>query len=148
MADETSFNRADIDKAADAIGGILDERRDAFQNLVSRWPNAGHFATAQWLERIVDDRRNGLVEHEARLNEIFETMQTKLKSIASNLEDSDGDNAAALESVHGMQDEIITDVSSYAADAENSQMNFTQDEDNALNDGDGYNDFLPTTNTD
>ena len=139
----TSFDKDGVDGAADAIGKIMETRRADFQALVQQWPNAGHFATAQWLERVVDDRRNGLVEHSQRLNDVFEQMQTKLKSVAGDLAQTDADNAAATKDVGDMKSQINTLVSNYDKNTETQQHNFSDGStDPKVNngDGDGYND--------
>jgi hypothetical protein len=144
MAD-TSFDKDGVDKAADAIGKIMDTRRADFQALVQQWPNAGQFPTAQWLERIVDDRRNGLVEHAQRLNEIFEEMQTKLRSVANDLDQTDADNAAATNDVSDMKSQIDALVLKYDKNTETQQDNYADGgKDGKVNagDGDGYDDNL------
>ena len=57
MAGNTAFSPEDIKNAATEIGK-LSEDMAAFQDLKPHWPNAGQFELAQWLERVVDDRRN------------------------------------------------------------------------------------------
>ncbi|MEU6128904.1 hypothetical protein ABZ805_06995 [Saccharopolyspora sp. NPDC047091] len=147
MADTTAFSPDDIKNAANEIGKLTEDMA-AFQELKAHWPNAGHFETAQWLERIVDDRRNGLVAHAERLKNIFDNMKTDLTAIANDFENADGENADKIKAeVADMRGHIDTAISSLDKGTEAEQHNFSEDpdikpEDNA-SDGDGYNDTLP-----
>lgn len=147
MADTTEFDPTEIRKAADEIGKIM-ENMDAFQELKAHWPDAGSFETAQWLERIVDDRRNGVVAHAERMRGILESMKTDLTAIANDFENLDGENAARVaDRVADMRGHADSAVSSLDKNTEAQQHNFSDDpnikpEDNA-SDGDGYNDTLP-----
>ena len=147
MAETTAFNAEEIRNAAKKIGEIMGDM-GAFQDLKEHWPNAGKFETAQWLERIVDDRRNGVVAHAERLKGIFEEMETQLTTIADDFTNLDGDNAAKVrEKIEGMQGDIDSAVSQLDKGTESDQHNFSEDpdikpEDNK-GDGDGYNDVLP-----
>lgn len=142
MAAKTGFNPDEIKNVADRIGALLDDMQ-AFEKLVPQWPNAGSFELAQWLERIVDDRRNGIVAHANHLKLTFEDMQTKLKTIASDFENTDGDNAKKIVSaIDELQGEITNDISELDKTTEGSQHNFSGGSDGNSKDGDGYNDDL------
>ena len=146
MADGTAFDSEEIDKAAKEIGKLMSDM-SAFQSLKEHWPNAGKFETAQWLERVVDDRRNGLVAHAERMKNVLEEMETQLSTIARDFENMDGENAAKMKTkVDDMQRNIDSSVASLDKGTESEQHNFSEDpnikpEDNA-GDDDGYNDTL------
>ncbi|MFR9731791.1 hypothetical protein ACL03H_21385 [Saccharopolyspora sp. MS10] len=146
MAGNTAFSPDDIKTAASEIGKLTDDMA-AFQELKAHWPNAGKFPLAQWLERVVDDRRNGLVAHAERLKNIFDNMETDLKAIAEDFENADGENANKIKAeVEDMRGHIDTAISALDKGTEKDQHNFEEHpdldaEDNAT-DGDGYNDNL------
>ncbi|MCX2731499.1 hypothetical protein OOZ19_14735 [Saccharopolyspora sp. NFXS83] len=147
MAESTAFSPEDIKNAANAIGKLTEDMA-AFQELKAHWPNAGQFETAQWLERIVDDRRNGLVAHAERLKNIFDNMKTDLTAIANDFENADGENADKIKAeIDDMRGHIDTAISSLDKGTEDEQHNFTEDPnvkpDDNSSDGDGYNDTLP-----
>jgi hypothetical protein len=137
---KTEFDAKEIKACADRIGGLLDDMA-AFTDLKNHWPNAGNFELAQWLERIVDDRRNGVVAHAEHLKLTFEDMQTTLTTIANDFENADGDNAKKiLNAIDDLKGKITDDISSLDKNTENSQHNFSGGDDKNNNDGDGYND--------
>ncbi|TVT62509.1 hypothetical protein FNH05_01065 [Amycolatopsis rhizosphaerae] len=138
----TNFDANGIKNSAKSIGALLDDM-SAFTALKPQWPNAGHFALAEWLERIVDDRRNAIVAHAEHLKLAFEQMETTLTKIADDFQNADGDNAAKIKtSITELQTHIIDDVSKMDKNTENDQHNFTGDKKSG--DGDGYSDNLTT----
>jgi hypothetical protein len=140
VTDSTKFKADDIKKSADVIGGLLNDM-SAFTKLKPHWPNAGSFELAQWLERIVDDRRNGIVAHAEHLKLTFEDMQTSLKKIATDFENADGENAKKIiAALDEMQGKISGDIGTLDQNTENSQHNFSGGGEKNNNDGDGYND--------
>jgi hypothetical protein len=140
MATSTEFNAKEIKNCADRIGGLLDEM-SAFEKLKPHWPNAGSFALAQWLERVVDDRRNGIVAHAEHLKVVFENMQTSLNRIATDFENADGDNADKIvKAIEELQTKTTGDITTMDENTENQQHNFTGDDDGNNTDGDGYDD--------
>ncbi|MER5389611.1 hypothetical protein [Saccharopolyspora sp. NPDC002686] len=145
---ETAWNAEEIRAAAKSIGNIMGDM-GTFQSLKEHWPNAGQFETAQWLERIVDDRRNGVVAHAERMKTICEEMETQLTKIADEFENTDGDNAKAVQQAVGdMKTNIDSAVDQSRTGTEAEQHNFSDDpdidSDTNSSDGDGYNDVLPT----
>lgn len=140
MATETAFNATEIKNCAERIGGLLDDMA-AFTKLKPHWPNAGSFALAQWLERVVDDRRNGVVAHAEHLKIVFEDLQTTLTTIATDFENADGDNADAIvKCIDELQGKVTDDISTLDENTENQQHNFSGGNDTNNKDGDGYND--------
>lgn len=140
MASETAFNATEIRNCADRIGALLDDM-GAFTKLKDHWPNAGNFALAQWLERIVDDRRNGIVAHAEHLNIVFNSMQSTLKTIADDFENADGDNAdAIIKVIDELEGKVTGDITTMDKNTENQQHNFSGDDKKNNTDGDGYND--------
>ncbi|GAA5151907.1 MULTISPECIES: hypothetical protein [Amycolatopsis] len=145
MSDKTAFNSDAIKESANRLGSIMDDM-SAFDELKPQWPNAGHFDTAQWLERVVDDRRNGVVAHAERLKIVLNDLKTNLTAIAEDFTSTDGDNAGKIKSrVDTMESTISSDVTSLSQNTENEQHNFSggpekPEENNS--DGDGYDDVL------
>jgi uncharacterized protein YukE len=138
----TTFDADGIKESAKKIGAIMDNM-DAFTALKPHWPNAGHFELAQWLERIVDDRRNGIVAHAEHFKLAMNEIQTSLTKIATEFENADGDNAAKIKSsVDDLNTHVVDGISDMDKKTEDLQHNFTGD--SAANDGDGYNDNLST----
>ncbi|GHF44824.1 uncharacterized protein YukE [Amycolatopsis bartoniae] len=142
----TTFDADGIKASAKNIGALMDDMT-AFSNLKPQWPNAGHFELAQWLERIVDDRRNAIVAHAEHLKTAFEDMETTLTNIATDFENADGDNANKIKtSITELISHVESDISTMDKNTENDQHNFTPDSTsgntNKPDDGDGYNDNL------
>lgn len=142
---ETTINKEDVDACADRIGELLSDM-SAFSELKAHWPDAGQFTLAQWLERVVDDRRNGVVAHAEHLNKVFGEMRTTLKRIADDFEKTDGDNAEKIKNaITEMESKIGKDVAGFDENTEGSQGNFGGGDDKDNTDGDGYNDDLNTS---
>jgi hypothetical protein len=140
----TTFDADGIKESAKKIGAIMDNM-DAFTALKPNWPNAGHFELAQWLERVVDDRRNAIVAHAEHFKLALNEMQSTLTKIATDFENADGDNAAKIKSsVDDLKTHVTDGITTMDKNTEEQQHNFTGD--SKSGDGDGYNDNL-TTNT-
>ena len=142
----TTFDADGIKASAKNIGALLDDM-SAFTALKPHWPNAGHFELAQWLERIVDDRRNAIVAHAEHLKLAFEDMETTLTNIATDFENADGDNAEKIKtSITELISHVESDVQTMDKNTEQEQHNYTADTSdsntNKPDDGDGYNDDL------
>ncbi|NWJ73949.1 hypothetical protein HX744_26075 [Pseudonocardia sp. ICBG1122] len=99
MADETAFDVDGVGHAAKTVGGLMNARRPAFDALASQRPGLGGFPTAQWLQKVVDDRGTGLVEHADHLAAVLGRIRTTLESVAGDLGHIDAENAAALRGV-------------------------------------------------
>ncbi|WP_370948062.1 hypothetical protein AB5J62_10850 [Amycolatopsis sp. cg5] len=140
----TKFDAKAITDAAGKLGSIMDDMK-AFTELKANWPNAGKFPLAQWLERIVDDRRNGVVAHAEHLKLALEEMETTLTKIAKDFTNLDGENAKKVsDSIGELKKHIRDDIVKLDEGTESEQGNFTDqkdDKDNAT-DGDGYDDAL------
>lgn len=140
MATETAFNSTEIQACAGRIGDLLSDM-SAFEKLKPHWPNAGSFALAQWLERVVDDRRNGIVAHAEHLQKIFSNMESSLNRIATDFENADGDNADKIvKAIEELQTKVTGEITTLDENTENQQHNFTGDDEKNNTDGDGYND--------
>jgi hypothetical protein len=147
MTTKTAFDPDEIKACAKRIGVLLEDMR-AFHDLKNHWPNAGGFALAQWLERVVDDRRNGLVAHGEHLKVVFQNMETSLTRIAEDFENADGDNADAIVKAIGeLETKVTGEITTMDENTENQQHNFSDDDkvENNDTDGDGWND---NTNSD
>ncbi|WP_191257668.1 hypothetical protein [Amycolatopsis oliviviridis] len=140
----TKFDGDAIRASAGNIGKIMDDM-SAFEALKPQWPNAGKFKLAVWLERVVDDRRNGIVAHAEHLKIAFAEIEEKLNAIANDFENADGENAEKIKnSLAELEGLIIGEVNDFDTDTENEQHNHTTDPGaaNDAHDGDGYNDNM------
>ncbi|MEV0679411.1 hypothetical protein AB0I60_23095 [Actinosynnema sp. NPDC050436] len=141
---DTVYTKENVKNAAINLGRILAEM-NTFTDLKAHWPDAGRFPLAQWLERIVDDRRNGIVAHAEHLKLTFQKMQTTLERIVADFENVDGENARKVLSMVGrMQKTIDSEIDQLDRNTEKAQKNFTPGGGGKQNstDGDGYNDNL------
>ncbi|UOZ06997.1 hypothetical protein [Amycolatopsis sp. WQ 127309] len=133
---KTSYDPEGLRKLADNIGDLLDDM-DPFNAIKGQHPDAGTFATAQWLERIVDDRRNGLVSHAEHLKTIFKELKSSLKSMADALEDADQGNAEKI--AKSIEGDVIGTITADDEKTEKNQHNFSGGK-SKPDDGDGYDD--------
>ncbi|MFC5291143.1 hypothetical protein ACFPM7_29180 [Actinokineospora guangxiensis] len=138
----TEYDKEAIEAAANKLGTLLDDMDD-FNELKPHWPNAGKFPLAQWLERIVDDRRNAIVAHAEHLRLTLESSQTSLLQIAEDFDNLDGGNA---EKIKGVLDKLTTRIQgewdTWDSNTEKDHRNYTPRGDGNATDGDGYNDDL------
>jgi hypothetical protein len=146
MTDETKYDSGKVRDAAKAIGVILDDMAP-FNDLKPHWPDAGKFELAQWLERIVDDRRNAIVAHAEHLRMTFDSLETTLTGIADDFDNTDGDNASKIKKALGdFKSKVEGQWDTWDSNTEDDQHNYSPDKNNKDNskDGDGYNDDLST----
>lgn len=140
---QTSYSSENVRNAAINLGKILDDM-SPFNDLKAHWPNAGKFQLAQWLERIVDDRRNAIVAHAEHLRLTFESMEVSLKKIADDFDNTDGENAEKIKTALGdLKSKIEGEWDTWDTNTEKDHGNYSGDhgkDDNT--DGDGYNDNL------
>jgi hypothetical protein len=137
----TKIDAGAIRGVADNISKIMTEHKAAFEALKHHWPNAGKFSLAEWIERLVDDRRNAVVAHADHLSLTFEAMSAKLKAIADKFEKTDGDNATAIKNLlSGLEAEISGKITTFDQKTENEQRNYSGN--GTPDDGDGWNDNL------
>jgi hypothetical protein len=138
----TEYDKADIEAAANKLGTLLDDM-SAIDGLIPHWPNAGKFPLAQWLERIVDDRRNAIVAHTVHLRQTLESTQTSLLQIAKDFDNLDGDNAQKIKDVlDGLTTRIKGEWNTWDTNTEKDHRNYTSRGEGNNTDGDGYNDDL------
>ncbi|WP_156753229.1 hypothetical protein [Actinokineospora pegani] len=138
----TKFDPDLIRASAKKLGALLDDM-DAFTKLKPHWPNAGGFALAQWVERVVDDRRNGIVAHAEHLKIALEEMEVTLTKIANDFQDTDGENGRKIkDSLDQLKKDITTSISTLDENTENTQHNFGGGPEGTNTDGDGYNDHV------
>ncbi|HET6502598.1 MAG TPA: hypothetical protein VFG87_17725 [Amycolatopsis sp.] len=89
----TSFDAETVSEIANEIGQLLSDM-SAFSDLAQQDPNAGkQLQTGQWINQIVADRRDGLVQHAQNLKAQFEQMCQNLQSTISALGQTDENNA-------------------------------------------------------
>jgi hypothetical protein len=109
----TKFDPDAIKKAAGELGVILDDM-SAFSALKTTVPNAGNFEVAKWLEQIVQDRTNGVVAHAEHLQVALTNMETTLTRIATDFENTDGENAEKIKaSIAGLKTDISSDIAAF-----------------------------------
>jgi len=107
----TKFDPDAIKKAAGELGAIMDDM-SAFADLKTPASSAGTFEVAKWLERIVQDRSDGVSLHAEHLQVALENMETTLTQIATDFENADGENAEKIKSsIANLQTEINKDIS-------------------------------------
>lgn len=137
----TSWDSEAIRTSAKNLGSIMNDT-SAFDALLNQWPDAGTLPLAEWIERIVDDRRNALVEHAQTLLITLQDMQNSLTQIANNFENTDGDNAAKIKSaIQELEKQVSGDIGTYQQTTENDQNNYHGGGNGT---GDGYSDDLST----
>ncbi|MFD2419613.1 hypothetical protein [Amycolatopsis pigmentata] len=144
----TNFDADAIRTSATNLGKIMDDV-SAFEALKPHWPNAGKFPLAQWVERIVDDRRNAVVAHAQHLKLALSDMSSTLTTIANDFDNADAENAQKIKSsIQHLEGQVTNDISTFDQNTEQQQHNFTDDttqsNTNKPGDGDGYNDNLST----
>ena len=146
MTDTTAYNAENVKNASINLGRILDDM-EAFNGLTHHWPNAGKFELAQWLERIVDDRRNAIQAHAEHLRMTFDSLETTLTRIAKDFSTVDGENAEKIKAALGdWHSRLEGQWDTWDTNTEDDHHNYSEDPDveNNSTDGDGYNDDLST----
>src|ERR1043165_1963883 len=109
----------------------------AFTALNVRSPDAGKFPLAEWLERIVNDRRDAIVAHAEHLMLTFERMEMTLKRIASDFDDMDGDNAKQVgAAIKDMQSKIGAEISTFDQNTEKERPEDDKKKDGDKSEGD------------
>ncbi|WP_410604737.1 hypothetical protein [Amycolatopsis sp. lyj-90] len=142
----TKFDKGEITEAANAIGDLMNDM-SAFKALEKHWPNAGKMPLAMWLERIVDDRRNAVVAHAEHLKIAFAQMEEKLKKIAADFSNADGQNAEAISKViAGLESSVVSAVNTFDKEVESNQHNYSPGQGKGKV-GDGYSQNLNTSIT-
>jgi hypothetical protein len=147
VAGNTEFDAAGIKTIGGELQNLMNGHMAAFAELDRNWPNAGKFSTAEWLEELVDDRRNAVVQHGNRLNMTLDQLGSDLVRIGKDFENADGENAGKivdiLEEGRGKNQDEVND---WSQATENTQTNFGGQEDG--DDGDGYNNSVSLTDED
>ena len=147
MAGNTEFDAAGIKTIGAELQSLMNSHMAVFADLDRNWPNAGKFSTAEWMEELVDDRRNAVVQHGNRLNMTLDQLGSDLVRIGKDFENADGDNAGKivdiLEEGQGKNQDEVND---WSQATENTQTNFGGQEDG--DDGDGYNNSVSLTDGD
>jgi len=107
----TKYDAEAIKAAAGKLGSIMDDMAP-FSALKVTVPNAGSFDLATWLEKIVQDRVDGIVLHAEHLKIALADMQTALTTIATDFDNADGDNAEQIKSsITDMEKHVTDDIS-------------------------------------
>ncbi|TDV42167.1 hypothetical protein [Actinophytocola oryzae] len=91
----TNINVEAVKDSAANLGRIMDDM-SAFNALRASFPSIGNFDLAQQLQVIIDDRRNGVVAHADQLRISLDEISAALNQIATNVENIDNGNAAAI----------------------------------------------------
>jgi hypothetical protein len=98
MADSGNNTYVDpqaVRSTADHIGGLMDDMQP-FHALAGAEPKAGNFETATWLESLVRERQQGLLQHALDIKLTVGDVKTSLHEIATTFEQADEDNANSL----------------------------------------------------
>lgn len=135
---KTEFDAPALRKLGEELQDLMGGYWQAFNNLDAHWPNAGKFITAEFLETVVDDRRNGLTQHGHRYGLRIGEFGSNLCKVADEFENADGENARKIIKV--LEDGLKKsqrEANSYSQATEKAQTNFG-DQKNGT-DGDGWN---------
>ncbi|WP_051791088.1 hypothetical protein [Amycolatopsis jejuensis] len=136
---ETSYSSERVKNAAINLKNILQDLKE-FDALKEKRPDAGKFMIAQWLEMIVDDRRNAIVAHAEHLNLIFKELEAKLTKLAQDFNNLDGDNAKKFgKELTDLQNLITEDLGNFDQNTEKDQTNYSNNYKKDPSDGNGYN---------
>ncbi|WP_224390437.1 hypothetical protein [Pseudonocardia sp. ICBG1293] len=133
MAEETSWTD-DLYKIGEKLTTLMEGDMSVFADLERHWPEAGNFKTGLWLENVMDDRRNAVVQQGERMNIALQELGKGVKSIATDLEEVDKDNASEIKKVVDKELDDVTDsigdrLNEHAEAVEDEERNFTQPED-------------------
>ncbi|WP_394617269.1 hypothetical protein JNUCC0626_48010 [Lentzea sp. JNUCC 0626] len=96
-----SENRTYVDpeavrSTADRIGVLMDDLQ-TFYTLGGLETKAGNFSTASWLQNLVHNRQQGIVQHATDVKMVAGDIKDGLHQIVSTFEKTDKDNADSLE---------------------------------------------------
>jgi hypothetical protein len=132
VAEETSWTD-DLYKIGEKLTTLMEGNMSVFADLERHWPEAGDFKTGLWLENVMDDRRNAVVQQGERMNIALQELGKGVKTIATDLEDVDKSNAAEIKKVVDKELEDVTDsigdrLNEHAETVEEEEHNFTESE--------------------
>ncbi|HET6502846.1 MAG TPA: transglycosylase SLT domain-containing protein [Amycolatopsis sp.] len=91
--DRVSFDADQVRRVAQEIGRLMDDT-SAFGALSNQSLNGGQFDAALWLRQIVQNRKQGLLQHVQDLKSALEDIGTSLQDVVNDLQRTDGQNAA------------------------------------------------------
>ncbi|MTD55408.1 WXG100 family type VII secretion target [Amycolatopsis pithecellobii] len=114
MSDQTKIDPQELRDAAKRIGDIMnDDVMSVFKALDGDGSETtGQFPTGQWLQQRVADRISAIQQQAQILKTAFTDICTGLTTVADDLENTDGDNAAKLKGdITMMEGHIKTDSS-------------------------------------
>lgn len=107
MSKDTKIDVNALNTSATNIGNIAQDT-SPFDKLAAMDPTTGTFDAAKWLQDIVRDRRDGLVQHGRDLQKVFADMQAHLQSIATDYQNADTSNADGISKLNGQIDSEIS----------------------------------------
>jgi hypothetical protein len=93
--DHTLVDPGAMKHTAKQIGELMADMT-VFENLAGQDPRAGDFETAHWLQEIIRDRRDGLVQHARDLKVAFGEIRDSLEAVADDFQCTDQANADNL----------------------------------------------------
>jgi transglycosylase-like protein with SLT domain len=91
--DRISFDADEVRRVAQEIGRLLEDT-SAFGALSNQSVNGGQFDAALWLQQIVQNRKQSLLQHVQDLKSALEDIGTSLQDVVNDLQGIDGQNAA------------------------------------------------------
>lgn len=95
MAD-TEFDGESIRKLGSDLQNLIKEYKQKLADLDAHHPNAGEFATAVEVEKVVNDRRDAVVQHGARFNNSADRLGSSLNAVGTDFPNADGENARKI----------------------------------------------------
>ncbi len=105
------MNSAKLAELAKKFKSLMDTYEPTFAKLKEHAPNAGEFDAAMWLRAIVDDRRDGLVQHGVYLRIACEEIAMALESLVNAFATVDTSNSASVDKFNNLAKSIVDDLS-------------------------------------
>jgi hypothetical protein len=93
---DTEFDGEAIRKLGSDLQNLIKDYQQKFADLDAHRSNAGKFATAVELEKVVGDRRNAVVQHGARFNNSAVRLGSSLNAVGTDFPNADGENARKI----------------------------------------------------
>lgn len=101
MPDETRIDVQRLRDIAGSIGALLGEYQEHFAALYRYTPDFGDFDAARWLGDLITDRRDTVLAHLAYLKRTLADVHAALEQIATDVQEADAANAAAVTRADG-----------------------------------------------
>jgi hypothetical protein len=96
VPDETRIDVQRLRDIAGSVGALLGEHQEHFTALDRYAPDFGDFDAARWLGDLITDHRDAVLAHLAYLRRTLTDVHAALEQIATDVQEADAANAAAL----------------------------------------------------